>query len=84
MIPALNAAREEADFTDSVQYGIVDQVEALNFLPAVPGLGDVQAPTLEVAVNEAVLGQKSPDEALSQQASNASKMMQENLEKFGS
>ncbi|GAA2128685.1 ABC transporter substrate-binding protein [Nocardioides bigeumensis] len=84
MIPALNAAREEADFTDSVQYAIVDQVEALHFLPAVPGLGDVQAPTLEVAVNEAVLGQKSPDEALSQQASNATKMMQENLEKFGS
>jgi multiple sugar transport system substrate-binding protein len=83
MIPALNSAREEPAFTDSVQYGIREQVEALHFLPAIPGLGDVQLPTLEVAVNEAILGQTAPDEALSKQASNATEMMQDNLEKFG-
>jgi multiple sugar transport system substrate-binding protein len=83
MIPARNSAREEQDFTGSVQYGIVDQVEALHFLPPVPGLGDVQIPTLEVAVNEAVLGQTPVEEALSKQAANATKLMKENLEKFG-
>jgi multiple sugar transport system substrate-binding protein len=83
MIPARNAAREEAEFTDSVQYEIREQVDALHFLPPVPGLGDVQIPTLEVAVNEAVLGTTPPEEALSQQASNATEMMQDNLEKFG-
>jgi multiple sugar transport system substrate-binding protein len=84
MIPARNSAREEPEFTDSVQYQIRDQVDALHFLPPVPGLGDVQIPTLEVAVNEAILGKTSPADALSKYASNASKMMQENLEKFGS
>jgi multiple sugar transport system substrate-binding protein len=78
MIPARNSAREEPEFTDSVQYQIRDQVDALHFLPPVPGLGDVQIPTLEVAVNEAILGKTSPADALSKYASN------ENLEKFGS
>jgi multiple sugar transport system substrate-binding protein len=83
MIPARNSAREEPAFTDSVQYAIREQVDALHFLPAIPGLGDVQIPTLEVAVNEAILGKTPPEEALSKQAANASEMMQENLEKFG-
>jgi multiple sugar transport system substrate-binding protein len=84
MIPARNAAREQPEFTDSVQYEIKDQVDALHFLPPVPGLGDVQIPTLEVAVNEAILGKTPPDQALSTQASNATEMMKQNLEKFGS
>ncbi|WP_127480993.1 ABC transporter substrate-binding protein [Nocardioides pantholopis] len=84
MIPARNSVREQTEFTDSVQYGIREQIDTLHFLPPVPGLGDVQIPTLEVAVNEAVLGKTSPADALSTQAGNASKMMQENLEKFGS
>ena len=84
MIPARNSAREEPEFTDSAQYEIREQVEALHFLPAVPGLGDVQIPTLEVAVNEAILGKTPPEEALSTQAGNATDMMQQNLEKFGS
>jgi multiple sugar transport system substrate-binding protein len=83
MVPARNSAREEPEFTDSVQYQIREQVDGLHFLPPVPGLGDVQMPTLEVAVNEAVLGKTPPADALSKYASNASKMMQENLEKFG-
>ncbi|HEX5861466.1 MAG TPA: ABC transporter substrate-binding protein [Nocardioides sp.] len=84
MIPARNAARDQSEFTDSVQYEIRDQVEALHFLPPVPGLGDVQIPTLEVAVNEAILGKTPPEQALSTQADNATEMMQQNLEKFGS
>jgi multiple sugar transport system substrate-binding protein len=83
MIPARNSAREQDAFTGSVQYGIKDQIDALHFLPPVPGLGDVQPPTLEVAVNEAVLGQTPPEESLKKQAENATKLMQENLEKFG-
>jgi multiple sugar transport system substrate-binding protein len=84
MIPARNSAREESEYTGSPQYALRDQVDALHFLPPVPGLGDVQIPTLEVAVNEAVLGKTKPADALSKQASNATKMMQQNLEKFGS
>lgn len=83
MIPARNSAREEAAYTDSVQYAIKDQVENLRFLPPVPGLGDVQPQTLEVAVNEAVLGQKSVEDALSKAQSDATQLMEDNLEKFG-
>jgi len=84
MIPARNSAREEPAFTDSKQFALNDYLENLHFLPPVPGLGDVQPQTLEVAVNEAVLQKTPPDQALSKQASNATKMMEANLEKFGS
>jgi len=84
MIPARNSAREEPAFTDSKQFVLDDYLENLHFLPPVPGLGDVQPQTLEVAVNEAVLQKTPPDQALSKQASNATKMMEANVEKFGS
>ncbi|MDN4175035.1 ABC transporter substrate-binding protein [Nocardioides sp. SOB77] len=84
MIPARNSAREEAEYTDSPQYALREQVDALHFLPAVPGLGDVQIPTLEVAVNEGVLGATPPAEALAKQAANATEMMKQNLERYGS
>jgi multiple sugar transport system substrate-binding protein len=83
MIPARNSAREETAYTNSVQYGIKDQVDHLHFLPPVPGLGDVQPQTLEVAVNKAILGQTSVEDALSKAESDATKLMEDNLEKFG-
>ena len=83
MIPARNAAREDQAFTGSVQNALGDYLDNLHFLPAVPGLGDVQPQTLEVAVNEAVLQKTAPDAALSKAAQNASKLMQDNLAKFG-
>ena len=36
----------------------------MRFLPPVPGLGDVQAQTLEIAVADAVLGKQQPADAL--------------------
>ena len=83
MIPARNSAREEPAYTESVQYGIREQVDHLHFLPPVPGLGEVQPQTLEVAVNEAILGQTPVEDALSKAQSNATSLMQDNLEKFG-
>ncbi len=83
MIPARNSAREEEAFTGSVQYALAEQIDQLHFLPAVPGLGDVQPQTLEVAVNEAILGQQSPEDALAGAQSDATELMQDNLEKFG-
>ncbi len=83
MIPARNSAREEEAFTGSVQAALAEQIDQLHFLPAVPGLGDVQPQTLEVAVNEAILGQQSPEDALAGAQSDATELMQDNLEKFG-
>ena len=84
MIPARNSAREESAFTDSEQFVLNDYLKNLHFLPPVPGLGDVQRETLEVAVNQAVLQKKSPEDALSTAAATATKLMKANLEKFGS
>ncbi len=83
MIPARNSAREDAAFTESPQAVLNDYLENLHFLPAVPGLGDITPQTVEVAVNEAVLGKASPEEALGKAQENATKLMQDNLEKFG-
>ncbi|MBA3233058.1 MAG: ABC transporter substrate-binding protein [Propionibacteriales bacterium] len=83
MIPARNSAREKPAFTDSVQYGIKDQIDHLHFLPPVPGLGPVQADTLEVALNEAILGQSSIEDALAKGQSNATQLMKANREKYG-
>ena len=83
MIPARNSAREGSEFTDSPQASLGDQINALHFLPPVPGLGDVQPQTLEIGVNEGVLGRRSPEDALSAAASNATELMEQNLERFG-
>ncbi|MCW2833739.1 MAG: transporter substrate-binding protein [Nocardioides sp.] len=83
MIPARNSAREDASYTDSPQAALDDQLENFRFLPSVPGVADTIAPTLEVAVNEAILGKASPQEALEKYQAEATELMQENLEKFG-
>ena len=83
MIPARNSAREDKAYTDSPQAALDDYLENLHFLPPVPGLGDVTTQTIEVAVNEAVLGQASPSDALSKGAENATQLMEDNQAKFG-
>ena len=83
MIPARNSARKEPAYTKSPQYALNDYLGNLHFLPAVPGLGDVQIQTLEPALNEAILGKTPPDEALSTAASNATELIKANLEKYG-
>lgn len=83
MIPARNSAREDSAYTDSPQAVLNDYLENLHFLPAVPGLGDVQPQTLEVAVNEAILGKATPEATLSKNQDNASELMKDNQAKFG-
>jgi multiple sugar transport system substrate-binding protein len=84
MIPARNSAREESAFTDSKQFVLNDYLKNVHFLPPVPGLGDVQPQTLEIAVNQGVLQKKSPEDALGSAAKTATKLMKANHDKFGS
>ena len=51
--------------------------------PAVAGIGDVTTPTFELAVNEAVLGKKSPKAALDEATSKASQLLAANKKKYG-
>ena len=55
----------------------------MKFLPPVPGLGDVQAQTLEMAVAEAVLLKQPPAQALKTRPRRPTQLMEENQKKFG-
>jgi multiple sugar transport system substrate-binding protein len=83
MIPARSSVRESADVTSMTQAPVADAIDSMRFLPPVPGLGDVQAQTLEIAVNEATLMKRSPEEALKDAAAKATTAMEENLKKYG-
>jgi multiple sugar transport system substrate-binding protein len=83
MIPARNSERDTSEFTSTPQAAIAKQIPAMHFLPQIPGVGDVQAQTLEVAVQKATLGQMDPKAALDQYASQATQLMAANKKKFG-
>jgi multiple sugar transport system substrate-binding protein len=83
-IPARNSVRESQQFQQlDVQSTLAEQLDNVVFPPAVPGIGDITLPTWETAVNEAVLGRKSVQEALTQAQSDANAMLEENRQKYG-
>ena len=83
-IPARNSVRESAAFKQlKVQSTLAEQLPYVVFPPSVPGIGDVTTPTFETAVNEAVLGRKSVEAALTEAAATADKMLAENKQKYG-
>jgi multiple sugar transport system substrate-binding protein len=83
MIPARKSVRETPAVTSSVQGPIAKQIDHLRFLPPIPGLGDAQAQTLEIAVADGVLGKRKPDQALKEEAAKATKLMEANRKKYG-
>jgi multiple sugar transport system substrate-binding protein len=83
MIPARKSVRETAAVTQATQGPVAEGIAEMKFLPPVPGLGDVQAQTLEIAVADAVLGKTPPADALKSAAGKATKLMQANQKKFG-
>jgi multiple sugar transport system substrate-binding protein len=62
---------------------IAEHIDAMRFLPPVPGLGGVQAEALEPAVADGVLGEAEPADALKAAASKATQLMERNAESFG-
>jgi multiple sugar transport system substrate-binding protein len=83
MVPARKSVRETDAVKNSMQGPIAEQIDNLHFLPPIPGVGDVQAQTLELAVADAVLGKRQPADALKTEASKASQLMEANKKKFG-
>ncbi|WP_159802986.1 ABC transporter substrate-binding protein [Arthrobacter zhaoguopingii] len=83
MIPARTSVREGGALDGTPQEPIAAKVDSMKFLPPVPGLGTVQAETLEVGVDNAILGEQEPKEALSKVAAKASQLMEENQASFG-
>lgn len=83
MIPARESVRESGVLDDTMQGVIAEQIDAMRFLPPVPGIGTVQAETLEVAVSEGILGTESPEQAMTEAAENAEALLEENRAAFG-
>jgi multiple sugar transport system substrate-binding protein len=83
MVPARKSVRESEQVQKTTQAPIAEQIAQMKFLPPVPGLGDVQVQTLEIAVAEATLLRTPPAEALKDQAAKATQLMQANQKKFG-
>lgn len=82
MIPARTSARESAEFRALTEQAVAArQIPDMHFLPTVPGLAEVQAQVLELAVQQGLIG-TSPEQALGTAAEQASELMQQNLKKF--
>jgi multiple sugar transport system substrate-binding protein len=84
MVPARTSVRESAEVKKTTQAPIAAEIGQMKFLPPIPGLGDVQVQTLEIAVAKAALLRTPPAQALKEQAARATKLMQANQKKFGS
>jgi multiple sugar transport system substrate-binding protein len=82
MIPARKSVREDA-VKGKPQEVIAEHIEAMRFLPPVPGLGGVQAEALEPAVANGVLGKGDPADELKTAAGKANQLMERNRESFG-
>ncbi|WP_454051474.1 ABC transporter substrate-binding protein [Cellulomonas sp. Marseille-Q8402] len=82
-VPARRSARESADFTAlAPQSAIAEQSDDLRFLPSIPGIGDAIA-ELYTALNEAVLLQKAPREALADAAARSDQVLADNRDRYG-
>ncbi|MFD0319177.1 ABC transporter substrate-binding protein [Streptomyces flavalbus] len=82
MIPARNSVRAQAEVAKLPQVPLAEDVNVFRFLPALPGLGDVQTKALELAVQQAVLGTKSVTAALDEGVRTADKVLAENKQKY--
>lgn len=82
MIPARNSVRARPEVARLPQTPLARNVDVFRFLPALPGLGDVQTKALELAVQEAVLGRRSATAALADGVKTANKILADNKQKY--
>lgn len=82
-VPARKSVRESQEFQSlEEQSEFAEELDYVNFVPPVPGIGDVQPTTFDQAVNEAVLLRKEPKTALDEAASRADDILEENRQKY--
>lgn len=83
MIPARTSVRDAGALDGQPQKPVADGIEFMHFLPAVPGIGAVQAETLEIAVANTILGTADAAEAMAEAAQKANQLLEENRTTFG-
>lgn len=82
-VPARNSVRDSSEFAALTgQAALAAQINDLHFPPTVPGISDAFA-EWEKALNESVLGAKTPQAALSDAAGRADKILAANKQKYG-
>ena len=82
-IPAKLSVAESPEFKAlKEEYSLAPEAQYVHFPPAVAGIGDALT-ELYTAVNTAVLGKASPQQALSDGAKKATSILQDNLKKYG-
>ncbi len=82
-VPARNSVRESSGFQNlEEQSALAQQVDYVHFVPAVPGIADVQVGSFDIAVNEAILLRKEPKAALDEAAGKADQILEENSKKY--
>lgn len=83
-VPAETSLQKSTAFTQGLSYlkPFADEVPAVHFPPAVAGIGDAAAKLYD-AVQAAVLGKKTPAQALSSSAKQATSIMSDNKKKYG-
>ena len=83
MIPARQSVRDAGALDGLPQEAIAETIDSMRFLPPIPGIGGVQAETLEIAVADGVQGTSTPSEALKKAAGTATQLMDDNKASFG-
>jgi multiple sugar transport system substrate-binding protein len=83
MIPARQSVRDAGALEGLPQESIAETIDSMRFLPPIPGIGQVQAETLEIAVADGVQGTTTPSEALKKAADSATQLMDDNKASFG-
>jgi multiple sugar transport system substrate-binding protein len=83
-LPAANKVRESSQLTSKYpQYKpFLKELQYAHFETVSPGIGNANA-TITTAVNEGVLGKKSPKQALDDAAAEADKLLQQNKQQYG-
>ncbi|MBC7725387.1 MAG: ABC transporter substrate-binding protein [Burkholderiaceae bacterium] len=83
MIPARQSVRDAGAVDGLPQEAIAATIDTMRFLPSIPGIGGVQAETLEIAVADGTQGTTPPADALRDAADRATQLMEDNKAAFG-
>jgi multiple sugar transport system substrate-binding protein len=84
MVPARKSERESPTFRKlGPQQTFASEIGFARFSPGFPGASDVRATTLDLALQNAVLGKATPKQALDEGAQRAAGLLEENRRKYG-
>lgn len=83
MVPARIDVVESPEFAElEPQQAFAAEIPYLAFNPSLPGIEDVRRTTLDLAIQKAVLGQATVEEALGAAAAQADVLLEENRQKY--